>query len=244
MSADPVDPAAAAEPTRHPSAASGLQAPTAGQGANLLPVARLCRTCDGGAFDFARTDELPGEEQAFGQERAVEALQFALSMRHEGYHAFVMGPPGSGRRYLVRRILKEVAATRPTPPDLVYVRQFVDARRPLALTLAPGEGPRLARDMETFVADMRVSMLAAFSSQAYITARMALERGLEQRNHEALAPARTRPRSSACTWWPRTRASPCRPWWTARCSAPRSGSSSRRSRWRPWRARPRRCATW
>lgn len=195
MSTDPRDPrpepAGERQQLLHqPGATSGYQAPTRGTGATELHLTQLCRTCDTAGFDFETTDELAPVEQAFGQERAVEALHFALSMDHDGYNAFVMGPPGSGRRYLLRRVLEEVARTQPTPPDLAYVRDFSDARRPKALTLEAGEGPRLDADMEAFVADLRVSLPTAFTSEQYASARMALERGLQQRHTEALEPAR------------------------------------------------------
>jgi len=178
------------EPTQMPGAHSGLQAPTQSPGATKLSATRACRTCDTSAFAFATTAELPPVDQAFGQERAVEALEFALSMNHDGYNAFVMGPPGSGRRYLLRHILTQTARDRPTPPDLCYVRDFAAARRPHALTLAAGEGPTLDAHMESFVADVRVSIQTAFQSESYLSARIALQQGLDKHQQEALAPAR------------------------------------------------------
>jgi AAA domain len=65
-----------------------------------LPVAALRAACDPATFDFKTTDELEGLPDAtasLGQGRAEEALCFGLTIRHPGYHVFVLGEHGTGR---------------------------------------------------------------------------------------------------------------------------------------------------
>lgn len=46
-------------------------------------------------FDFNTTDDLPAETQVVGQDRAVEALEFGMTMESDGYNVFALGPPGT-----------------------------------------------------------------------------------------------------------------------------------------------------
>ncbi|MBM4361303.1 MAG: AAA family ATPase [Deltaproteobacteria bacterium] len=82
-----------------------------------LSPAALRRAADPSALDFATTAELDGPGSSFGQERALEALRFAVSMEHPGYNAFALGPSGVGKHATVEALLRGAAANRPVPPD-------------------------------------------------------------------------------------------------------------------------------
>src|SRR5438128_6459746 len=91
-----------------------------------LPVALLYRRCDPAELPFAVCSELEEAPGPIGQERAVEAVQFAIRMRRKGYNVYALGPRGSGRHSLVEHLLRRKAATEPTPPDWCYVNNFTD----------------------------------------------------------------------------------------------------------------------
>ncbi|HHX04530.1 MAG TPA: AAA family ATPase, partial [Pseudomonas sp.] len=79
-------------------------------------------------FSFATTAELQPLQGVLGQARAVQALQFGVSMPRAGYNVFVMGESGTGRFSYVRRYLNEQAKQRPTPSDWLYVNHFDEMR--------------------------------------------------------------------------------------------------------------------
>lgn len=81
---------------------------------------------------------LPKPDLAFGQSRAIKALNTALDIRANGYHVFTVGENGLGKRTLVTRLLTERAKQMPTPNDWVYVHHFADARRPIAIDFPAG----------------------------------------------------------------------------------------------------------
>lgn len=81
---------------------------------------------------------LPKPDLAFGQSRAIKALNTALDIRANGYHVFAVGENGLGKRTLVTRLLTERAKQMPTPNDWVYVHHFADARRPIAIDFPAG----------------------------------------------------------------------------------------------------------
>ena len=58
-----------------------------------LTTDELCRRCDENGLHFESTDELEGEVDAIGQERAQDALDFGFGMQGQGWNLFVLGQP-------------------------------------------------------------------------------------------------------------------------------------------------------
>lgn len=81
---------------------------------------------------------LPKPDIAFGQSRAIKALNTALDIHANGYHVFAVGENGLGKRTLITRLLAERAKHMPTPNDWVYVHNFEDIRRPIAIDFPAG----------------------------------------------------------------------------------------------------------
>src|SRR5215472_11262190 len=109
-----------------------------------LAPAHLYRRCDPDELPFAVCSELEEAPGLIGQERAVEAMQFAVRMRRKGYNVYALGASGSGRHNLVEDLLARQAESEPTPPDWCYVNNFADPQRPRRLQLPPGRGGQLA----------------------------------------------------------------------------------------------------
>jgi predicted ATP-dependent protease len=113
-----------------------------------VPAADLRLTVDESALPFRTTAEVARPTTMVGQERAVEALSLGLALRGPGTHLFIAGQPGTGRSTALGELLAQVAPGRPTPPDRLFVHRFSDPERPRLLTLAPGTGAVLVREME------------------------------------------------------------------------------------------------
>ncbi len=119
----------------------------------------------------ATTDLIAPLEAIIGQERAVQALEFGLGIRSQGFNIFVAGQHGTGRNTAVQSFLESVAAAEPTPPDWCYVYNFRDPHRPRALRLPPGRGRTLARDMRNFLKQARREIPRLFKSEEYAKKR-------------------------------------------------------------------------
>lgn len=76
---------------------------------------QLYTVCDPQKFDFASTAELEERMSALGQDRAISAVKLGINIKSKGYNLFCLGPEGTGKTSLVKRILEEAAKTRPTP---------------------------------------------------------------------------------------------------------------------------------
>lgn len=137
----------------------------------------LKQACNPENFGFSSTDEVPYTVEVIGQERAVDAIHFGLNIESPGFHIFVLGLVGTGRRSIARRIVAEHAAKIPTPNDWVYVNHFATPGCPRAISLPAGEGGEFRADMERFNNSLMARLSLAFETDQYAEAR----EGLEQR---------------------------------------------------------------
>lgn len=151
----------------------------------LVAQDKLRAVCDPALFSFKTTADLSPLAGPVGQDIAVEAIRLSTEMRHPRFNLYVYGPEGSGRHSTVLRILNEVAATRPTPDDWVYVHNFADPDKPLAIRLAPGQGPRIRDAVAALVEDLATRIPAVLASEDYQTRSAAIEQDFALRQEAA-----------------------------------------------------------
>ncbi len=152
---------------------------------HALASALLYRRCDPAELPFALCSELEEAPGLIGQERAVEALNFAVRIRAKGYNVYALGASGSGRHTMVEDLLRHRAASEPTPPDWCYVNNFDDPQQPRTLQLPAGRGAGLAVAMKRLVAELRAALPAAFERDEYRARREAIEQQFKQRSEQA-----------------------------------------------------------
>lgn len=145
-----------------------------------MPVEQLRRRLDPATLPFETTAEVEPVAGTVGQPRALEALEFGLEILTAGYNVYVAGRPGSGRESTVLRLVGQIAAQRATPPDWVYVHNFQNPERPVALALPAGRGAQLARDMDAFSQAAQQVIPRAFESDEYDRRRRAIVDRLNQ----------------------------------------------------------------
>ncbi len=163
-------------------------APTAGAAViagRPLPPALLYRRCDTGELPFELCSELEAATGLIGQERAVEAIEFAMRIRRKGYNVYALGASGTGRHGMIEQLLRDRAAGEPTPPDWCYVNNFADPQQPRCLRLPAGRGATLAAAMKRLVEELRAALPAAFERDEYRVRRSALDQQLKQKSDDA-----------------------------------------------------------
>ncbi|MBX3680251.1 MAG: AAA family ATPase [Rhodocyclaceae bacterium] len=151
-----------------------------------LTAALLRKRCDPERLRFERSSELPDLIGGLGQERAEEALRFALSMRQPGYHVFVLGETGTGRHATVSRVLSEFADGAPVPPDLCYVHNFAEPLRPRLLRLPAGMGARLRARMQQLLREVGPAVSAALEADVHRSRVKALQDAHKAREENAI----------------------------------------------------------
>lgn len=156
-----------------------------------LGPGELRAECDPAALPFDTTAALEPLEGLIGQDRAVEAIRLAASIRHRRFNLFVHGPEGSGRHSTVLRLLQEEAATRPAPQDWIYVQNFDQPDRPRAIALPRGLAPKLRAAMTGLVEGLAAHIPALFISEDYQNRRMAIDQEFSGRHEAAFDTLRT-----------------------------------------------------
>ncbi len=152
--------------------------------ARELPVEKLRTRLDPAALPWADSTAIPhprrkdrqgpGNVRAAFQPRALQALGMALVMPGNEYNVFLAGEPGLGRTHFARGFLAPEAARRATPPDWLYLHNFEDQDRPVAVSLPAGQGRRFKTALMKALADIKSDIAARLDQDAY------------RRKHEAL----------------------------------------------------------
>ena len=126
-----------------------------------------------GRKSLYRKGQIPKEfrpvpsRRIMGQEKAVEALNFAVNLPAPNAHLICLGPKGVGRTSLTLNILQQFAENRPTPKDWVYVANFNHLAQPKPIAFPAGEGEAFAHKMARATQGLRADLKAIFSDESY-----------------------------------------------------------------------------
>lgn len=116
-----------------------------------LKSSELYRICDPKKFDFSSTADLEERMSALGQDRAISAVELGINIKSKGYNLFCLGPEGTGKTSLVKRILEKEAKERPTPDDWAYVYNFDEPYKPKAISFPAGTATEFAKDIDKLI---------------------------------------------------------------------------------------------
>jgi len=167
---------------REPGSA-GAGSPAAEPG-HPLPAALLYQPCDVTDLPFELVSELEDPSGPIGQDRAVEAVEFAVRMRRKGYNIYALGPSGTGKHTVIEQLLGRRADGMPTPPDWCYVNNFTDPQKPRRLQLPPGRASGLREAMRRLVEELRAALPAAFERDDHRAHREVIDQQFRQRNEQ------------------------------------------------------------
>jgi len=146
---------------------------------NELSPEKLRLTCDASFMACETTEGLTPLTEIVGQERAVRALKFGVSIRDHGFNIYVAGWPGTGRTTAVKNFVEEIARTQHVPSDWCYVNNFSNQYEPKALQLTAGRGKEFQKDVKNLIENVRSALPKAFESEDYSRKREETLRSLE-----------------------------------------------------------------
>jgi lon-related putative ATP-dependent protease len=150
-----------------------------------LPARVLRKESDAALLGFKTTADIAPLNGFFGQERAVNAMEFGTSIRQPGYNLFALGPASASRRRVVGDFLRDKACREPASDDWVYVNNFDEPRKPRAIRLPPGRAVQLRDDMNELVSDLAAAVPSLFESEEYKTRRRAADEVFETAQEKA-----------------------------------------------------------
>ncbi len=116
-----------------------------------LKPKELYTRCDPQKFKFSSTAELEERLSALGQDRALSAVEIGINIQSKGYNLFCLGPEGTGKTSLVKRVLVSEAKKRPTPDDWAYVYNFDEPYKPHAISFPAGTAVEFAKDVDKLI---------------------------------------------------------------------------------------------
>lgn len=151
-----------------------------------LPATALTNRISLSELHFATTAELEPLGSVLGQQRAVEALEFAVAMPRPGYNCFVMGEPGTGRFSYVRRYLSGQAGQRQAPSDWLYVNNFEEPREPFAIELPAGMGSEFCRDISGLIDSILAAFPTVFESPGWQQKKNHIDRVFNKKYEQVL----------------------------------------------------------
>ena len=169
----PVKKSASRSPSR--TGAGGVKLPAA------LSVEDVFRACPNNAFRFESTKHIRKSYEIISQDRAVRAIEMGLGIRKPGYNIYVAGVQGTGKTSVIRSFLEKWSGDASTPPDWVYVYDFQQTEQPRAVEMAPGEGRKLRKSMESLIKTLRKEIPTALQSEDYENAVNAYVSGSNER---------------------------------------------------------------
>ncbi len=150
-----------------------------------ISAQQLRSFCKQAEFAFKTTDDIPDFEGMVGQERAIEALSFAVEIDRPGYNMYLMGSTGLGKHTLLKRFLDKASAEQNAADDWCYVFNFDDPQKPKAISLPAGQGRQFRDDMRQLVKDLQTAIPSAFESEQYYTRQLEVRESLQEQTHAA-----------------------------------------------------------
>lgn len=108
----------------------------------------LRKVCNPDSFKFETTADLIPLKGIIGQDRALRALEFGLTVDNQGYNIYLSGALGTGKTTLARDLLEKKARKEPRPSDWCYVYNYGNPDSPIALELPAGQGKKFKKDLE------------------------------------------------------------------------------------------------
>ena len=128
---------------------------------------QLYRKCDPSKFDFNSTADLEERLSALGQDRAIHAVELGIHIKSRGYNLFCLGPEGTGKTSLVKRVLEKEAKNRKTPDDSAYVYNFEEPYKPIAMNFPAGKAAEFAKDVDELLDELADSLPEIIESEEY-----------------------------------------------------------------------------
>lgn len=151
-----------------------------------LPIKELRFTCSEKSIPWKSTAQAPPLEGPVGQERALSAIEFGLSIDSTGYNLFLLGDPGSGKSSTIMAMVKEKCDEKTVPQDWAYVHNFRNEKKPLAVSFPAGEGNLFVRQMSELIEVLKKNIPAALEDKDFEARRNEILEAMARENSELL----------------------------------------------------------
>ncbi|HZK32983.1 MAG TPA: ATP-binding protein [Tissierellaceae bacterium] len=132
-----------------------------------VPIKQLENRCDPNIFPYETTEDIKVDRELIGQDRAMEALKYGISMKPKGYNIYVSGLSGSGKNSYSYIVAKEFAKKQNTPKDWIYVYNFNKPNSPNAISIETGKGKVFKNEVEEAIKKIEEEIPKAINSRDF-----------------------------------------------------------------------------
>jgi len=105
-------------------------------------------------------------------------------MKQNGYNIYALGPEEVDKKALLESLVNREAGELDVPDDWVYVCNFEDEQKPIALNLKPGDAIRFRDKMNRFAEDLPNVLTSVFESEEYQNRRQIIEEKVKEKEQE------------------------------------------------------------
>lgn len=152
----------------------------------LVPIEKLKNRCTCDVFQAKTTKELSASRELIGQERAMKALKYGLSIRKKGYNIYVCGITGTGKNSYSYLVAKEFAKERQCGKDWCYVYNFKKPSAPKAIELPCGQGRVFKNLIHDSIKSLEAEIPKALNSKDYESKRNLLYTAYQEKVKQIL----------------------------------------------------------
>lgn len=145
---------------------------------------KLRRSFDKANLKLKSTADIEPGTSIIGQPRGVQAIEFGINMKSPGYNIYVLGESGTGRTTAITRFVEIHGQNDPIPSDWVYVNNFQEPHKPLAIQLPPGRAGKLRDALKQLIKQLRTEIARAFDNQAFRDAALEVRHDLERKREQ------------------------------------------------------------
>jgi lon-related putative ATP-dependent protease len=144
-----------------------------------LQPGQLRRSYNPESLNFQTTDDVQAATRIIGQPRGVRAIEFGLAMKSAGFNIYVLGESGTGRTTAIQHFVESKAAGDTPAPDWIYVHNFAEPDKPLAISFPPGDAQEFSDALKTLIHQLRGEILRAFDNQSFRDAVLQVQQNLD-----------------------------------------------------------------
>lgn len=152
-----------------------------------VPLDKLKNRCNPNIFKYDTTEKLSVSRELIGQKRAMEALEYGLSIPKKGYNIFVSGLTGTGRNSYSYLVAKEFASKKVPPKDWCYVYNFKDPKSPKAVSLERGQGKIFKKEIENIIRNIGEEIYKALTSKEYENSKNLIYNAYQKKAQDILS---------------------------------------------------------
>ncbi|SMF32657.1 ATP-binding protein [Desulfovibrio gilichinskyi] len=157
--------------------------------AKQLSPSKLRSKLDPEKIQFADSSEIPittGTYDPF-QPRALQAFRMALAISGSCHNVYLSGESNLGRSYFAREYFELRAAKQPVPPDQLYLYNFADEDKPIAVSLPAGNGKKFKTTLSDAVTLIKEKLPAWFEREPHLKAHERISRTFQDERDDLVS---------------------------------------------------------